>query len=42
MNSKSLNLTLLVARDEVEPPKPAFSGLHDNVFTMTWNARTTP
>ena len=33
---------MMVARDGVEPPTPAFSGLHNNVFTMTWNARTTP
>ena len=27
MNSKSLNLIWLVAREGVEPPTPAFSGL---------------
>jgi hypothetical protein len=32
----------MVARDGVEPPTPAFSGLDSRVFTMTWNARTTP
>jgi len=33
---------MMVARDGVEPPTPAFSGLDSRVFTMTWNARTTP
>jgi hypothetical protein len=32
----------MVARDGVEPPTPAFSEQHENAFTMTWNARTTP
>ena len=33
---------MMVAREVVEPPTPAFSGLDYRVFTMTWNARTTP
>jgi hypothetical protein len=35
-------LRIMVAREGVEPPTPAFSGLDSRVFTMTWNARTTP
>ena len=36
------SLSNMVARDGVEPPTPAFSELGYSVFTMTWNARTTP
>ena len=33
---------MMVARDGVEPPTPAFSELGYLMFSMTWNARTTP
>ena len=33
MNSKSLNLIWLVAREGVEPPTPAFSGLRTTALS---------
>jgi len=41
MNSKSLNLTWLVAREGVEPPTPAFSGLRTtSVSPLSFNNLT--